>query len=117
MRVTARVKKDNRRVIVGKVRDAAEQAVREVAEDALTEANDRVPLDEGDLARSGEVVAFPEKLLAAITYDTPYAVRQHEDPSLRHPRQGEPYWLERTVDENAARYFQHIADAMRSATK
>lgn len=115
MKVTTRIKTDNTAAISAAMRQAAARAVLEVAEDALTEANDRVPLDEGDLARSGEVTAFPEKSAASITYDTPYAIKQHEDVTLKHPRQGEDHWLERTVEENAPRYFQWIADRIRKA--
>lgn len=115
MRIRARVKRDNRGVITAAERRAAGQAVVEVAEDALTESNDRVPYEEGALARSGEVHAFPEQRRAAITYDTPYAVKQHEDPTLRHPRQGEHHWLENTVESNAERYFEHIAARIRDA--
>jgi hypothetical protein len=97
------------------IRAAAAKAVREVAEDALTESNDRIPVEEGDLRRSGEVTAFPEELAAAITYDTPYAVRQHEDPTLNHPRQGEHHFLENAIEENADRYADHIAARIRKA--
>jgi hypothetical protein len=92
-------------------------AAREVAEDVLTEANDLIPVDEGDLRRSGEVTAFPEQRAASITYDTPYAIRQHEDVTLNHPRQGQAKFLERAVEDNAPRYFQYIADRIRAALR
>lgn len=115
MKIKTNVAADHRGRLTEAMRKAAQEAVQEVAEDILTEANDRVPLDEGDLARSAEVVPFPQEGKAAITYDTPYAIRQHEDRTLNHPRQGEHHWLEKTVEENAPRYFQHIADKIRSA--
>lgn len=96
------------------VREAAARAVVEVAEDLGTEADDRTPVDQGDLRRSREVVA--EGLSAAVTYDTPYAVAQHEDPTLNHPRGGEARWLENALNDNADRYVEHIADAIRQAT-
>lgn len=99
------------------VRDAAANAVADVAEDALTEANDRVPVDEGDLRRSGEATPFPEQLAAAITYDTPYAVKQHEDPTIRHPRQGEHHFLEKAIEDNKDRYFQYISDRIQRAVR
>lgn len=114
MNVTTRIKADRTRAVSAAMRAAAARAVVEVAEDGLTEANDRAPLDEGDLVRSGEVVPNPEKLAASVTYDTPYAIRQHEDSTLKHPRQGEAHWLERVFEENAPRYFQWIADRIRS---
>jgi hypothetical protein len=115
VRVRTRIKTDNTRAATAAVRSAAAKAVREVAEDALTESNDRIPVDEGDLRRSGEVTAFPEELAAAITYDTPYAVKQHEDPTINHPRQGEHHFLEKAVEDNADRYFDYIGDRIRKA--
>lgn len=116
MNIKTRIK-SNTRAVTKAARDAANKAVREVAEDGLTEANDRVPYEEGTLSRSAEVVHVPADTRAAITYDTPYAVKQHEDPTLNHPRQGEPYWLERTVEDNADRYFRYIADRINNATQ
>jgi len=37
-----------------------------------------------------------------VAYDTPYAVRQHEDTRLRHDAGRRAKWLERTADEEAA---------------
>lgn len=118
MELKVNVKRDNRRAIVGAVRAAANQAVVEVAEDVLAEINSRglVPYEEGTLERSGEVVPVPSRVAAAITYDTPYARKQHEDRSLHHPRQGEDHWLERTLEGNADRYFEHIAASIRKKT-
>ena len=113
MILRARAVKSNRVHLTAQLRTSANRALVETAEDALSEANDRVPYEEGHLARSGEVTAFPEQLKVAITYDTDYAVKQHEDPTLHHPRQGEHHWLENTVEQNSQRYFAHIADSIR----
>lgn len=54
-------------------------------EHILNVSNSQVPLEEGDLARSGVVSSADQsELTVAVSYDTPYAVRQHEDLSLRH---------------------------------
>lgn len=116
MRMRARITVDNTRSITQDMVDAARLGVREVLEDALQEANDETPLDEGDLVRSGEVVMDPNEPRGAVTYDTPYAVRQHEDPTLNHPRQGRHHWLERQIEDNAGRYTEHIAKRIRDAT-
>ncbi|WZH52912.1 MAG: minor capsid protein [Nocardioides alkalitolerans] len=95
---------------------AAAAAVVEVAEDALTEASDDVPVDQGDLRRAGEVLAVSDECAAIVAYDIPYAARQHEDTTLNHPRGGEAGWLRKTFERNEQRYVDHIANAIRSAT-
>jgi hypothetical protein len=61
------------------------------AEHVLEEANRLVPVapSGGTLMRSG-VAHKPEggKLEAAVSYDTPYAVRQHEELDWVHTRPG-----------------------------
>lgn len=118
MKLRTRVKANNTGVIRQKVHEAGQRACVEVCEDALAEINGEglVPYEEGTLERSGEVVSVPSESAAAVTYDTPYAARQHEDRSLRHPRQGRHHWLEDTIEGNADRYFDHIAQTIRDAT-
>lgn len=113
MNLHARTVKSGRLHLTKRLRSSANRALLEVAEDALSESNDRAPYEEGHLIRSGEVTAFPEQLKVAITYDTDYAVKQHEDPTLHHPRQGEHHWLENTVEQNSDRYFEHVAESIR----
>jgi len=55
------------------------------AEAILTESLKEVPLSTGTLARSGTVTDFPSRNEVYVSYNTPYAVRQHEDLGLRHP--------------------------------
>jgi len=78
-------------------REAVARGLRLAAEHLLTEANKSVPHDEGTLERSGEASVDEQQLRAAVSYDTPYAVRQHEDMSLRHDGKGRPKWLENTM--------------------
>jgi hypothetical protein len=61
---------------------AVQRGLHEAAEHVLTVSNQRVPHEEGNLERSG--ATSQDGYTAAISYDTPYAVRQHEDLSLRH---------------------------------
>jgi hypothetical protein len=97
------------------VRQACEAGVAEAAEALLTDTNPRVPLDEGPLAQSGMVTHDPANLTSAVSYDTPYAVRQHEDTTLHHPQQGEAKFLERTMNERARVYGERIAARIRRA--
>lgn len=63
---------------------SANRGVALAAEHILGESNKTAPIEESTLIRSGTVSTDPGTFSAAISYDTPYAVRQHEDMTLRH---------------------------------
>lgn len=63
-------------------RRLAGEGLQRGLEHVLNEANKLVPLDEGTLERSGRVVR--DGLNGAITYDTVYARRQHEELTWKH---------------------------------
>jgi hypothetical protein len=56
-------------------------------------------------------------LRAVVSYDTPYAVRQHEDTRLRHLNGRRAKWLELTGREEAPTVKKFLADEIRKATK
>jgi hypothetical protein len=96
------------------------KALRTGAEAILTEAIDEAPVDTGTLRRSGTVTvgklpdgaqvyeaaesgtemkdAFPDKIgqekAVYISFNTPYARRQHEEVGYYHPRGGYAKYLE-----------------------
>ena len=83
-------------------RAAAERGLYLWAEEVLTEANGIVPLLEGTLMRSG--VALPPEagvLVAAVSYDTPYAVAQHEGLDFQHPNGRQAKYLETPLNASA----------------
>ena len=92
--------------------DSAEDGLRYAVEHLLTEANKRVPHDEGTLERSGS--ASTEGRRGAVSYDTPYAVRQHEDLDQRHDGKGEAKWLESTMGTEADTLGRIVAAVMRN---
>lgn len=100
--------------IVEAMEQAAENGVRDSTEHLLTEANKSVPHDEGTLERSGS--ASSEGTKGAVSYDTPYAVRQHEDMSLHHHGKGQSKWLENTMGQEAETMGNIIAQAIRGVT-
>ena len=85
----------------GQLRDDAALAVEEIADEVLTRSTARVPHEYGDLQNSGQVTTDPENLKAAVSYDTPYAVVQHEDMTLNHDAGREAKYLETSVHEVA----------------
>lgn len=97
------------------LRAGAEQGVRLATEHLLTEANRTVPHDEGTLERSGDtgVEATGDTVRGSVSYDTPYAARQHEDLSLHHDGKGQAKWLENTMATEAKTVGSIIAAAIR----
>lgn len=76
------------------VREAAFQGLHDGAEAILTEAIDETPVDTGTLRRSGTVTDAPSEEAVYVSFNTPYAVKQHEDLTLNHPRGGKAKYLE-----------------------
>jgi hypothetical protein len=93
---------------------AARHALSEVAEVLLEESNRTIPHQSGTMMRSGITSHSdpPQKPLAMVSYDTPYAVRQHEDTRLQHPNGRRAEWLRRTLEENRQRYLAWIRGAL-----
>lgn len=97
--------------LVDRITDACGPALALGTEHLLSEANKQVPHDEGTLERSGR--ASNDGKRGAVSYDTPYAVRQHEDMSLHHDGKGQAKWLENTLAAESSRVAQVIATKLR----
>lgn len=74
----------------------------------LDASNRLVPLEEGTLERSGRVTSNGKDTVA-ISYDTPYAVRQHEDMTLRHPNGRQAKFLEVAMHKSRAKVLAIVA--------
>jgi len=77
-------------------------------------SNDRVPLEEGTLERSGRVTDNGKDEVA-ISYDTPYARRQHEDMTLRHDAGRSAKYLETAMHEARKQVGELVAAAVRKS--
>ncbi|MEV6800516.1 hypothetical protein AB0M91_19545 [Micromonospora rifamycinica] len=64
------------------------------AEHLLQVSRTEVPLEEATLERSGTVSVDRDDLRAAVSYDTVYAVRQHEELTWRHDEGRKAKYLE-----------------------
>lgn len=86
------------------VRRGAEAGLREAAERILEAAKRDIPVGDPEedpdahvrLAASGHIETEPGGTVV-VSFDTPYAAKQHEDQRLHHPRGGGPKYLERNV--------------------
>lgn len=77
-----------------------DRAATAAGEHLLQSANVHVPIDEATLERSGVVSATVEegdRTVVVVSYDTPYAVRQHEDLTYEHDPGRTAKWLENAM--------------------
>lgn len=67
------------------------------------------PIDTGILRATGQVTqATPNHLEAHVSYDTPYAVKQHEELDYRHD-EGQAKYLEAPLEAHRGEISQAIA--------
>lgn len=121
--------------------DAALKALRTGAEAILTEAIDETPIDTGTLRRSGTVTvgalpdwaqvyeaaesgsdmkdAFPDpegkEKAVYISFNTPYARRQHEELGYNHPLGGKAKYLEDPFNRNKNKVLKYAAKQVKKA--
>lgn len=95
--------------------DGAERGLRIAGELVLQRARAVTPNDEGTLERSGVVSFDKPSMTVGVSFDTPYAVRQHEDGSLRHQDGRTDKYLERPWRASAAECAQILATQIRKA--
>lgn len=100
-----------------KVRAAAILGITLAAEHLLGESRTLVPLEEGTLERSGTVVVDEAALRATVTYDTPYAVRQHEELNYRHAPGRQAKYLETPMNTERDTMQAIIAAQIRRAMR
>jgi hypothetical protein len=112
-----RWKIDRRQLAAKQVHAAAAAGLSDAAELLLEQSNRTAPIEEGTLVRSGQTDADTAGLRAAVSYDTPYAARQHEDLSLRHDAGRRAKWLEQTMREVTGDIGRVIADRIRQAVR
>jgi hypothetical protein len=92
---------------------AAEHGLALGAEHVLQASRAVVPLEEGTLERSG--VASQDGLTAAVSYDTVYAARQHEELTWRHAEGRTAKYLETPLNAERDTVAEIIAAELRRA--
>lgn len=103
--------------IAAAARAAALRGVTMAGEHLLAEARSLVPLEEGTLERSGEVVVDEAKLAATVVFDTPYAVRQHEELGYQHAPGRQAKYLEEPFNRERDTMQKLIAAQIRRALR
>ncbi|WP_032769828.1 hypothetical protein [Streptomyces sp. CNS654] len=103
--------------VIRGTRAGAARGLRLGAEHVLQVSRERVPIEEGTLERSGTATVGEDELRAAVAYDTPYAVRQHEEMDYRHDAGRTAKYLEQPMSEEADTVGEIIAAEMRRALR
>lgn len=96
------------------VRRGAERGLFLALHNILNVSNERVPLEEATLQRSGAVDV--RGLSGVVSYDTPYAVIQHENMTYRHDAGRQAKYLETAMMDERRKTLQVIAAQIRRAT-
>lgn len=98
-----------------RARAGAERGVALAVEHLLGASRQRVPLEEGTLERSG--VASTEGLTGAVSFDTVYAARQHEELTWRHDPGRTAKYLEGPALEEQGAMLDIIGAQVRRALR
>ena len=85
-------------------------------EHLLSVSRMEVPIQRGDLDRSGRATVDENALVAAVSYDQPYAVRQHEELHYRHER-GNAKYLEGPLNREGDAMLALVAAQCRRALR
>lgn len=95
-------------------RAAAYQGLVAGGEHLLSESKAEVPIDQRILQNSGAVTPLPPDSVA-VSYNTPYAVKQHEELSYNHPKGGKAKYLEDPYHREKNTIRKLIATTIRRA--
>ncbi|MFE9906412.1 hypothetical protein [Streptomyces achromogenes] len=99
------------------LREGAVRGLFLAAEHVLGKADQVVPLDEAALQRSGAASVDAPSLTAMVSYDTPYAVVQHERLDYRHAPGRQAKYLEGPLNAARAEVQALIAAEVRRAMR
>lgn len=102
-----------------RIRAAVELAIDEVADRIVADADPLTPIDTGELRASvkvDEIERPGEGYALRISYNTPYAARQHEELEYNHPEPGtQAKFLEVPFKQHAPGLGDHVARRVREA--
>jgi hypothetical protein len=107
----------NLKVVNQKGRAGAARGLALAMEHLLTESRKQVPIEEATLERSGVAVVDEENLVGAVSYDTVYAVRQHEELDWRHDAGRKAKYLEDPHRDEASTMTALVAAQIRRALR
>lgn len=97
------------------IRDGSVRGVLKAAEYVLGESRQVVPIEEATLERSGRASAEQRggRATGAVSYDTPYAVVQHEEMHFQHAPGRTAKYLENPLNASQRDVAEIIAGEVR----
>jgi hypothetical protein len=94
-----------------RVAKAKQRALMVAGMHVLGVSNKQAPIETGELIRTGKVSQDETK--TAISYDTDYAVVQHEDMSMKHDAGRNAKFLELAINSEREAVLQIVASTMK----
>lgn len=94
-------------------REGAVKGLFAATEHVLQVAKTKAPIEEGTLERSGVASQDADSLTGAVSFDTPYAVRQHEEMGYKHDAGRTAKYLENAMNSERQVASKLIADSIR----
>lgn len=83
------------------IRNASRKGIHAALDVVASASQAQVPLDKGPLQASCAVDVSDDGKEGTISYDTPYAVRQHEETGYNHQRGRKAKYLEGPVNDSS----------------
>lgn len=100
------------------ISDAAQRGVGLASEHILGEARKIVPHETGVLERSGRADTARNRgglARGSVSFDTPYAAKQHENMHYRHKKGRKAKYLEGPLNANKNKVLEIVAAALRGS--
>ncbi|MFG2059667.1 hypothetical protein ACGFI9_37215 [Micromonospora sp. NPDC048930] len=97
--------------VLAELADASFDGTLLAGEHLLQVSSGLAPHEEGDLERSGEVTSDRATGVVAVSFDRSYAVKQHEDLTLRHDEGRQAKYLEEPMSTERDTMLALIAKA------
>lgn len=88
--------------VKARIRQGELRGLHYAAEHLRKESQKQVPFDEGTLEASAAAQINAAERAAYVSYNTPYAVRQHEELAWNHPKKGKAKYLEDPMHSEAS---------------
>ena len=96
-----------------KVMTANEKAITLGLEFVKQESVKVAPKDTGMMEKSAQVTIAKDRKTGYISYDTPYAIRQHEELGYRHAEGRIAKYLELPLQQNADKALEIMRKVLR----
>ncbi|MBF8186322.1 hypothetical protein ITP53_11290 [Nonomuraea sp. K274] len=96
-------------------RKAAVRGLQKAADELLGRSRQLVPIEEHTLEISGTASVDESRMTGVVSYDTPYAVRQHEDLTYKHDAGRQAKYLEQPLTEGRDELLDIVAAEIRRA--